>query len=59
MRALHPFALLAAVFSWFGTLTTADLAHLAAAFSGVCAGIYYGAQAAAFIRDKFIKKQTP
>jgi glutamine amidotransferase-like uncharacterized protein len=54
MKSLHPLALMATLVSWIGTLSTADLAHLAAAFSGVCAGIYYAAQAAAFIRDKFM-----
>jgi hypothetical protein len=53
----HTLALIGAGFSWFAALTPSDLAHLAAAFSGVCAGIYYAVQAAALIRAKFVRRR--
>lgn len=55
----HITPIIGTLVSWVGAFTTSDLAHLGAAFSGVCAGIYYAVQAAAFIREKFFRKPAP
>lgn len=52
----HILGLLGFGASILGTLTPSDLAAFAAAFCGVCTGIFYAAKVAVFIRDQFTKR---